>query len=478
MRPALPLVLRDDGARLRIVTPEDAVVQFDPGETSDGGRESLAGQVDLPGTLTLGYYEPERDYQAGVQGARRPGGRSSRRLELPAALTAGEARHLAEDALDRVAREQGRRTVRCGWARIGLAPGSLVRLPGENTLWRVAERAIERDSVRLELQRVRAASLAQAPAAAGRSVKAPDALHGPTVLHLLDLPALDDSAPAVPRLLVAAAGTSPGWRRAALLSSLDQGASWSAIGETGGPAVMGTSATLLVAAPSELIDRANILEVQLLHAGMALEDAEQARLLAGANLAVIGDELIQFGNADSLGGGRWRLSWLLRGRRGTAATAHAAGARFVLIDADALEVFDPPLAAVGGEVQLLASGLGDGAPVLASASGVGAALRPPPPVQLAARRRSDGGYDLSWCRSSRLGWAWLDGADAPLGEPDERYRLEIVPATGPARTVELGSSIYSYEAAEIAADRAGGAVLIRVAQLGAGVASRAAELTL
>jgi len=85
---------------------------------------------------------------------------------------------------------------------------------------------------------------------------------------------------------------------------------------------------------------------------------------------------------------------------------------------------------------------------------------------------------LSWCRSSRLGWAWLDGAGAPLGEADERYRLEIVPALGPARTVELASPGNLYEAALAAVDLAGGPVLIRVAQLGAGVASYASELIL
>jgi len=110
---------------------------------------------------------------------------------------------------------------------------------------------------------------------------------------------------------------------------------------------MGTCATVLEAAPAELVDRVNRVEVQLLHAGMALKDAEESRLLASANLAVIGDELIQFGVADPLGAGRWRLSNLLRGRRGTAAAAHAVGEQSVVIDADTLHVFDPPIAMVG-----------------------------------------------------------------------------------------------------------------------------------
>jgi hypothetical protein len=55
-------------------------------------------------------------------------------------------------------------------------------------------------------------------------------------------------------------------------------------------------------------------------------------IMAGANLALIGDELIQFGRAEQLGPGLFRLSHLLRGRRGTewAAAGHSVGDVFCL----------------------------------------------------------------------------------------------------------------------------------------------------
>ncbi|MBN8839788.1 MAG: hypothetical protein J0I25_06260, partial [Sphingomonadales bacterium] len=59
-----------------------------------------------------------------------------------------------------------------------------------------------------------------------------------------------------------------------------------------------------------------------------------AALDRGVNLALVGDELLQFGVAEQLAARRWRLRDLWRGRRGTAATAHAAGDRFVLIEAE------------------------------------------------------------------------------------------------------------------------------------------------
>ena len=64
-------------------------------------------------------------------------------------------------------------------------------------------------------------------------------------------------------------------------------------------------------------------------------DAEA--LAGGANLAILGREIIQFGRAVPTGPGSFRLSELVRGRAGTDATAlHEAGELFVVLDRDAV----------------------------------------------------------------------------------------------------------------------------------------------
>ena len=247
---------------------------------------------------------------------------------------------------------------------------------------------------------------------------------------------------------------------------------------TAAPATMGVAETVLDDADEALIDRAHSVDVALLHEAMMLEDADDARLAGGANLALLGGELIQFAHAEPLGGGCWRLSRLVRGRRGTgwAAAGHAAGERFVLIEREALLAYDPPASAAGGTVRMMASGIGDAEPVEAIAAMAGEALRPPAPVHLRARRRSDGHYDLSWIRRSRAGWPWIDGVDAPLGEDREAYRLTIQPDGGAARAFELTSPAFDYDPAE---DRAAAdAVAFSVVQLGSRAVSRSALLTL
>ena len=59
------------------------------------------------------------------------------------------------------------------------------------------------------------------------------------------------------------------------------------------------------------------VEIMLLHDGMTLAGDDRLGWSAAMNLAAIGDELVQFGRAERIGPARWRLSRLLRGRRGT-----------------------------------------------------------------------------------------------------------------------------------------------------------------
>ena len=282
---------------------------------------------------------------------------------------------------------------------------------------------LDRDGAKLELAPL-APGIGAATASAGRSLPSPDRPAGDTVLYAAEVPALDDMLLSQPRLLIWANGSGAGWRRAGLLMSLDGGASWADAGATAAPAVIGVVEVAPGPGTAALIDRVSQPIVRLLRPEMVLADADPPRLDAGANLALIGGELIQFGRAEPLGGGRWRLGELWRGRRAIAGPI-AAGDRFVLIDADTTRVLDLPMAALGRTVHLLASGVGDAEPVEAVAPITGLSVAPPPPVAL----HVDGGA-VRWTRRSRAGWRWLDRVDAPLGEEREAYRITVASAEG------------------------------------------------
>lgn len=75
-------------------------------------------------------------------------------------------------------------------------------------------------------------------------------------------------------------------------------------------------------------------------------------------------------------------------------------------------------------------------------------------------------------RRSRIGWDWIDGVDAPLGEESERYQVTILRAEGP-ELVEMFEPRIALSAGERAA-----ATGIVVRQIGAHGLSRPAMLEL
>lgn len=400
------------------------------------GDRSIATADRAPRRMTLSYYDPARDYQAGVQIAVRPGaGHRDAAIELPAALPAGAAKQLAEAALARADHQRERRMVLAGWSAVTLVPGARVRIEGEPGQWCVAEWSLEAMAVRLELVRIASAPL-PASATPGRVLPAPDAVAGTTILHAFELPHLGEGALAAPRLSIAACGTGAGWRRAALAISTDGGIRWEPAGTTAAPAIAGTVEDPGGPADPAIVDRRNAIVVVLAHSGMTLADADDAGLDAGLNLALIGGELVQFGEAEPLGANRWRLSRLWRGRRGTEAAAGTAvaGDRFVLIEAAALAAHDG-VAGIGTAVSILGTAPADGEGVEAETRLTGASVLPPAPVHLRAETAS-GAVLLRWTRRSRTGWRWQDGVEVPLGEEAERYRVRIVPAAG-AELVEM-----------------------------------------
>ena len=100
---------------------------------------------------------------------------------------------------------------------------------------------------------------------------------------------------------------------------------------------------------------------------------------------------------------------------------------------------------MGGRVRVLASGVGDAEPAAAVATIAGASILPPSPVRPVAEIDVDGTVTLRWVRRSRLGWRWIDGADVPLGEEVERYRVTIASAGG-ERVVEVDEPRFRLEA--------------------------------
>lgn len=215
-------------------------------------------------------------------------------------------------------------------------------------------------------------------------------------------------------------------------------------------AALGELAESLAPGSECLFDRVHAATVTLANPAMTLESADDSALLGGANRAMIGGELMQFGVAEIIAPGVWRLSRLLRGRAGTASeTGHAAGAPFVLLDDPALLMLPDELAgwAEGGGAVLQWMPRGGTSLAEVAVPGAGTALRPLAPVHGRIRADGVGGVIVDWVRRSRVDTGWRDHVDQPRGESGEAWHIALSPpVTGfgpwerPSPTLPIGAA--------------------------------------
>lgn len=449
-------------------------------------RAARRGEAELPREVSIAYAEAGRDYQAGLQRARRltAAGSSVERLELPAVLDAATAKQAAERLLARRWRRREPLEVAVPWQYLSLTPGDAIRMDGDaDGLWQVRELTVEAGRLLISAVPVDAGDdVSTATAEPGRAPTQPGTPHGPTTLVVMDLPPLTATLPAGLGLHLAVAGASAGWRRASIAVSTDGGFDYDIAADVASRTVMGTAVSALPAGETALWDRHSTVTIALLADDMILESRSESAVLSGANLCLIGGEVLQFATAELLQNGHYRLRNLLRGRRGTEAATlnHTAGEQFVLLSGAALAPHDAGLAALGQTLLFKAMSpyqtVEDVAALPVMVAGRG--LRPLPPVHMSAKRLQNNDIHLSWTRRSRQGFDWVDGADAPLAEEAELYDVEVLDGPAVRRAWRVSAPGLTYTAAEQTADFGGfpPSLAVRVAQVSAQVGrGRAAQ---
>lgn len=470
--------LFDDGETLRgpLSLAVEAVDNDDLGNSADREQISRFQREQsptrtVPAALRLSYYDPERDYQAGEARANASDAQGTERQhELPAVVSASNAKALAQQILARAWAHRDKLTLRLPPRLLGIEPGSAIEVAFSPNRWVIESSRVEGFVVVAELRPLRS-SLAAIAGESGRIVANSDTVAGEVSLALFDVPDVFQQAATEPTLLVAASTPTRGWKACAI----DVGHSGGLI--TVGPArrksILGHALNSLAAGDPYLIDTAHSVDIELIDADQWLVSCDDDALAAGANLGALGSELLQFGAVTAIGSGRFRLERLLRGRGGTewATESHNAGEPFVLIERDAVRPLTVPLSAFGSQVTARPRGGTQTELVLASES-----LRPPPPVRLAVVPQASGDWNVSWIRRSRWGFAWIDEVDAPVGETREQYRVTIAGSSGELQLI-VDQAQLTVAASDIGLLGSGPAT-IQVRQIGDWAASRPAELSL
>ncbi len=213
-----------------------------------------------------------------------------------------------------------------------------------------------------------------------------------------------------------------------------------------------------------------------------LTSVTDTELLNGANVLAVESasgawEIVQFGNAELVSAGRYRLTRLLRGQRGTEdamGNPAPAGARVVILDTavQPLSIAETDL----GIPWNWRIGPGNAAPSDAIMQALtftpsGRGLMPFAPAQARMRREANGNLAIRWLRRDRALSAdsWVL-AEVPMSEASEAYDLESLQGGTVVRSVSgLTSPAFTYTAAMQSADFGGpvASLAVRIWQIGA-----------
>ncbi|NCC03350.1 MAG: hypothetical protein EOM37_04795 [Proteobacteria bacterium] len=463
---AVPYGSGDDVALL----PEDcgAASEKVTGAQADVTR-SRVQELDLPVELTVDFLDALREYEVGSQCARRKASRGAMavaKVELPLVCTSAKAKQVAQEHLYRLwaEREQYRFFLSRKWMRI--EPGDIVTYEGQAL--RVMQTSLKDGVIQMDaLTLAHFATDGAVDAFGGDGQGGSLTAFVPSVLTLMDLPLLrnqDDEA----GIYVAISGRD-GWQGASLWRAAD-GVNFTRQTIVTSAAVSGIAVTELSAKPCEYLDRISKLRVQLLRG--SLSSCSEAELLAGANAALCGAEIIQFQTATLIEEGLYELSDLLRGRKGTesACGTHDIGEAFVMLDQTGLQFLPASITDRGATYHFRAVSQGGS---LGAAQDIPLTyqmktLEPLAPCHLGAMR-SNSDIVLSWKRRGRKNAAWVDYIDVPLDEAIESYIAEVWNNGQIVRSFEvLGASSVTYTAAMLTMDWGGSvpAMLdLRVCQL-------------
>lgn len=406
---------------------------------------------ELARRLHVRYMSLARDHEPSQQKspARLESGTVSEpTLEVPVVISDDQAAQIAEVLL--AEQWTGRRsfTFATSVRNIGLEPADPVGLPVDGRTIRALIKTIEfaRPGT-LQIEAVR--DLAEqytstATGSAPESVPINDMpILGTPLLTLLDLPYLGASDPRDPSgnasvlVLVRSVGGNA-FNGALIEQTLDSGATYEDLAAVDIRPAYGTLTAALPSGPTTIFDDGNELLVDL-HSG-ELSSRDLAAVLAGANLCAVGApgrwEILQFTTAVKTSATEWKLTGLLRGRRGTewAVGSSEEGDQFVLLSpVGAVPVLELDTSRIGWTLSLRTTLVGTltSSGEISAFTPAGVILKPFAPAALAASGSlGDGGWMVSWSRRDRVAIEFPQSGTFVMSEASERYEVDLLDADG------------------------------------------------
>ncbi len=453
--------------------------------SQDEVLELTRGQeTELPQALKWQVARADEDYDAAVVEARRITVEASRisAETFPFAVPPEEAERRCRRALMEAWTGRESAIFRLPPSRLALDPADVIRLDhdGRQLGFRLVSVA-DAESRNIEAIRQDRQDYDLPPGAARPAAPSKIVSFGAPEVVILDLPQLTEAR--APHHPVIAAHAVPWPGQMAVFRSPETDG-FELVTTFGTRARIGMLVNDLYSGPVSRFDHGNVMIVDLVTG--TLESVTDITLFGGANALAVGSapgvwEILQAGSAELIAPGRYRLTRLLRGQRGTEGAMGnpvPAGARVVALDN---MLADLPVAEAdigipwNWRIGPASKPVSDETYVARVFTPEGVGLRPFAPVHVEQPWRSartPGDLTISWVRRDRsLAADSWNAAEIPMSEASETWAVEVLDGAVAKRVLAAATTSVVYTAADQTADW--GALLgpsdslsVRIAQIG------------
>lgn len=416
-------------------------------------------EIDLPKTIKLSYISKDRDYQNGTASYTKATskGVNETSIDTTLILSDGEAAAITERRMKELWANRTTFKFKLPNKYATVQAGTVVTLPYNGrrvnaTVTDVSYGIPGISEVTAQLiHKQTYTSVTRKIDDAGADIQAP----APTGIRIeiLDIPMIPSIGRSDVVLLSAAAKVYYG---ANIFRSDDDGVSFTLIKANMPLGVIGDTMGTLGEGTPYTWDEKNSVDVKIFSGtfGGSLESRQEMAVLNGANLCVIGEEMVQFKNAILIAEDTYRLSGLLRGRFGTEnhIVGHVPGERFVLINSSVIDYveasttdwFMPRLYRYGPS----GNDVTDDTYQQKTFTFNAVAAMPLSPCHLEGKRDKAGNVTITWVRRTRGDGGMKSYLDVPLNEAEEKYECCIVKDGQEIRTFTTGSPTATYTAAD------------------------------
>lgn len=286
----------------------------------------------------------------------------------------------------------------------------------------------------------------------------------PTEMYAFDTVALVDENADTVGFYVAGAGGGAPWPGAQVFADPDlQSPSlypMDLVADLTERATIGLTVGTLAAGVTHVWDNVTALDVEFKFGSPVAKT--ELEVLNGANAMVVGQELLQFCNVTHLTGTTYRLTKLLRGRRGSewAVGIHGAAEYAILLGGLSTKRVDAALTEIGAlhNYEAVENGkvyISPDVPFDQDLTIAGNSRKPLSPVHVkGVTSLVNSDWEIEWKRRARKQGGWNDFSDVALDEPSEVYDL-IIYDTGMVQVREvlgLTSPNYTYLEADQTTD--------------------------